>query len=106
MTHDDKGLVKLLREGWRGDTATDLMREAADRISEMRAAYDDVVAEYAAARRDRQDQMERIRTALDDAYRGARTGNLITPHWVVQSIDDARAAGGWMLPPRSEGRES
>lgn len=35
MTHNDETLVKLLREGWRGDTATDLMREAAGRISAL-----------------------------------------------------------------------
>lgn len=65
----------------------------------LRAAHADIKTEYADFRRDRQEQMTRIREALDDAYRGARTGNLMTPPWVVQSIDDARAAGGWTLPP-------
>lgn len=36
MTHDDARLIKLLREGWRGDTASDLMAEAADRIESLR----------------------------------------------------------------------
>ncbi|AXA95442.1 hypothetical protein [Microbacterium sp. PM5] len=35
MTHDDATLTKLLRQGWRGGTATDLMREAADRIERL-----------------------------------------------------------------------
>ena len=34
--HSDKALTKLLREGWRGDVASDLMREAADRIDVLR----------------------------------------------------------------------
>lgn len=72
-----------------------------DEAIQLQAAYDDVVREYAAFRKDRQEQMTRVRTALDDAYRGARTGNLITPPWVAQSIDDARTAGGWTLPPTS-----
>ena len=76
-----------------------------DEAIHLQAAYDDVVREYAAFRHDRQEQMTRVRAALDDAYRAARTGNLITPHWVVQSIDAARAAGGWTLPPRSGGSE-
>lgn len=37
MTHDDASLTKMLKEGWRGDTATDLMREAADRIQALSA---------------------------------------------------------------------
>lgn len=36
MAHSDESLVKLLREGWRGDTAANLMREAADRIEVLR----------------------------------------------------------------------
>lgn len=68
---------------------------------DLRRSYEAIKREYADFRRDRQQQMMRIRSALDDAYRGARTGNLVTPHWVVQSIDDARAAGGWTLPPSS-----
>ncbi len=40
MTHDDASLTKLLREGWRGDTAADLMREAADRIAALCAQRD------------------------------------------------------------------
>jgi len=71
-------------------------------LEKLQAAYDAVVSEYAEFRRDRQEQMTRIRAALDDAYRGARTGNLITPHWVMKSIDDAREAGGWTLPPNRE----
>lgn len=45
MTHDDENLVKLLRQGWRGDTADDLMREAADRIESLRerASYVEVI---------------------------------------------------------------
>lgn len=34
-THPTDTLMKLLRQGWRGDTATDLMREAADRIEQL-----------------------------------------------------------------------
>lgn len=30
--HKPETLLELLRQGWRGDTATELMREAADRI--------------------------------------------------------------------------
>lgn len=36
--HKPETLLKLLRQGWRGDTATDLMREAADRIELHRTA--------------------------------------------------------------------
>lgn len=79
----------------------ELLRRLSGALVHLDAAYQEVVGEYADARRDRQEQMMRIRAALDDAYRGARSGNLITPHWVVQSIDDARAAGGWTLPPSS-----
>ena len=75
---------------------------AKKKLKKLQAAYDAVVSEYADFRRDRQGQMTRIRAALDDAYRGARTGNLITPSWVVQSIDDARAAGGWAIAPDVE----
>lgn len=42
MTHDDASLIKMLKEGWRGDTATDLMREAADRIQALSAARERV----------------------------------------------------------------
>ena len=79
----------------------ELLRRLSDALCRLDAAYQEVVNEYADARRDRQEQMTRIRAALDDAYRGARTGNLVTPHWVVQSIDDALEAGGWTLPPHS-----
>ena len=75
---------------------------AKKKLKKMRAAYDAVVSEYADYRRDRQEQMTAIRAALDDAYRGARTGNLITPPWVAQSIDDAREAGGWTITPDVE----
>jgi hypothetical protein len=75
---------------------------AKKKLKKLQAAYDAVVTEYADYRRDRQEQMTRIREALDDAYRGARTGNLMTPHWVAQSIDDARAAGGWTIAPDVE----
>ncbi|MDA4893284.1 hypothetical protein PFZ55_41130 [Streptomyces sp. MS2A] len=81
-----------------------------DEEADPQTAYGAVVREYAAFRRDRQEQMTRICAALDDAYVGARTGNLITPHWVVKSIDDTREAGGWTLPPNrpngSEDREA
>lgn len=40
MTHDDETLVKLLREGWRGETESDLMAEAADRIKTLCAQRD------------------------------------------------------------------
>lgn len=59
MTHDDETLTKLLREGWRGDTATELMREAADRIDRLH-----VGVEKAATYLD--SQFERIRTDEDD----------------------------------------
>lgn len=71
-----------------------------DEAIQLAAAYAEIKTEYAEYRKDRQGQMTRIRAALDDAYAGARTGNLITPHWVLQSIDDARTAGGWTLPPQ------
>ena len=45
MTHDDATLTKLLRQGWRGDTASDLMREAADRIDQLTASAATAVAE-------------------------------------------------------------
>lgn len=35
MTPSDASLTKLLRKGWRGDTASDLMAEAADRIEAL-----------------------------------------------------------------------
>lgn len=38
MKHHDATLTRLLRQGWRGDTATDLMAEAADRIDQLKAA--------------------------------------------------------------------
>lgn len=63
-----------------------------DEAITLDAAYAEVVREYADFRRDRQEQMTRIRAALDAAHRGARTGNLMTPPWVAQSIDDALAA--------------
>ncbi|MDR6867511.1 hypothetical protein J2Y69_002115 [Microbacterium resistens] len=39
-THVDETLVRLLRQGWRGETATDLMREAAARIEALTSAPD------------------------------------------------------------------
>ena len=41
MTHSDETLVSLLRSGWRGATATDLMREAADRIEQLHSGVDE-----------------------------------------------------------------
>lgn len=56
--HSDEILVKLLREGWRGDTATDLMREAADRIERLHAGVD-AATDYLDSK------FERIRTDED-----------------------------------------
>ena len=39
---DQASFLKLLRQGWRGDTATDLMRDAANRIETLTG---DVAAE-------------------------------------------------------------
>lgn len=58
MTHNDERLVKLLREGWRGETATDLMREAAARIETLHTGVDAATA-YLDSR------FERIRTDED-----------------------------------------
>jgi hypothetical protein len=58
----------------------------------LQAAYSEVKGEYADYRLDRQDQMARLRSAIEDAERGSRTGNLMTPPWVAQSIRDIRAA--------------
>jgi len=59
MTHSDETLVKLLREGWRGDTATDLMREAADRIDRLHVGVEEATAYL-------DSQFERFRTDEDE----------------------------------------
>ncbi len=64
MTHDDASLTKLLREGWRGDTAADLMREAADRIEALHAGVDDATAYL-------DSKFERIRTDEEEGERVA-----------------------------------
>lgn len=64
---------------------------AADMIERLTAAYAELKTEYGEYRLDRQDQMTRLRAAIDDAERGARIGNLMTPPWVVQQIADIRA---------------
>ncbi|MDF2046201.1 hypothetical protein P2P98_08525 [Microbacterium sp. Kw_RZR3] len=78
---------------------------AKKKLKKLRVAYEGLAHEYAEYRHDRQEQMTRIRAALDAAYTGARTGNLMTPPWVAQSIDEARTAGGWTLPPRSSDQD-
>ena len=69
MTHDDASPIKLLREGWRGDTASDLMAEAANAIealvkerAELKGERDDLQAE-----RDRLIEVVRkVRAYADD----------------------------------------
>lgn len=65
--HDDKTLVKMLRQGWRGDTASDLMREAADRI-ERAAEAEETGASLIAAERRRQVDVEGYTAEHDQGH--------------------------------------
>lgn len=51
MTPSDASLTKLLRKGWRGDTASDLMAEAADRIEALVKERDALVEQLKTADR-------------------------------------------------------
>lgn len=67
MTHDNASLIKLLREEWRGDTASDLMADAADRIDALVKERDELSA---VVEKMRELHVKRGRPALPDCTCG------------------------------------
>lgn len=102
MTHSNETLTRMLREGWRGDTASDLMTEAADRIRALCAQRDgegDVASgtlwraerDLAAARREHDAQVTLRREALvqlEDANR--RIDAALALHTPIDALDMGR----------------
>ena len=81
--HGDASLIKLLREGWRGDTASDLMTEAADRIDALVKERDDLQAELAKLI----EVVRKVRAYADDrAFHSRRHNNTVNSGRIASDL--------------------
>lgn len=59
----------------------------AEKPEALQAAYDEIKAEYARYREDTRKRIESAESAITVALTGTRTGNMLTPPWVIEPLE-------------------